>query len=316
METGCSPSRFLYIKAALAVICLMTMNETGWAGTRRLPFIKGYACYYGQPRIPELSKYPLVIIEPGQYTPQQIAQIKKTPVTVIGYLSVGEILETPRAKPPASPSVKPGPKRLALPPYYLDRDGDGQPDRNGSWGSLYVDTRAPEWQRRVLEELAPKVLQQKGCDGLFLDTLDTVDAYSETKPGMIDLVKKLRAKFPKAPIIANRGFTIIEAIVPHIDAVLFEAFTTRYSPESNRSVLHPPSDLEWVDGVLARIQQAGGADPVQVLVLDYADPRNAAVKTAAVARAKKAGLTYSISTGSLDRMPIDGGSGTPPPAKR
>lgn len=314
MASSRSRTSLLYINAALAVITFMSMSQTGWAGTRRLPFIKGYACYYGQPKIPELSKFPLAIIEPGQYTPAQIAQIKKAGVIVIGYLSVGEILETSRAKPVAG--GRNAPKRLAIEPYYLDRDGDGQPDRNGSWNSLYVDARAAAWQKRVLEELAPKVLAQKGCDGLFLDTIDTVDVYPETRPGMIELIKKLRAAFPKAPIIANRGFEILEGIVPHIDALLFEAFTTRYSPESNRSVLHPASDLEWVDGIVGRIKQAGGNDPIQILVLDYADPKDPQVKAAAVARAKRSGLTYSISTGSLDRLPIEGGSGavaSPPP---
>ena len=301
--------RLLYINAVLAVITLMSMSHPGWAGTRRLPFVKGYACYYGQPRIPELSRFALVIIEPGQYTAAQVDQIKKAGTIVIGYLSLGEILETPKGTFPKP--AQGAPRHLAIAPYYLDRDGDGQPDRNGSWNSLYVDARSPEWQKRVLTDLAPKVLAGKHCDGLFFDTLDTVDVYPETKPGMIDLIKKLRAAYPKAPFIANRGFEILEGTVPVIDALLFEAFTTRYAPETNRSELFSQSDLEWVDGIVTRIKTAGGADPIQILVLDYADPRNPAVKAAAIARAKKAGLTYSISTGSLDKLPIEGGSGTP-----
>ena len=299
--------RFLYINAAAAVTFLIAMIHFSWAAPGRLPFIKGYACYYGQPKVDELSRFPLAIIETGQYTPAQIAQLKKAGTIVIGYLSVGEVLESPRSKPPPSPMPRNVPHPLALPPYYLDRDGDGTPDKNGGWGSLYVDARSPAWQKRVLEELAPRVLSLKGADGLFLDTLDTVDVYPETKPGMIDLVKKLRAKFPKAPIIANRGFTIVEAIAPSLDGVLFEAFSTRYNPETNRTALHPPSDLEWVDGVLAKIR----AYPVQVLALDYADPQDPKVKAAAEARAKAAGLTYSISTGSLDKLPLEGGPGKP-----
>lgn len=302
----------VYLNVLITAIIFMSTSTSGWAGTRRLPFVKGYACYYGQPKVAELSKFPLVIIEPGQYTPAQIDEIKKAGVIVIGYLSLGEILETPKQKYAAP--AKGAPRRLALAPYYLDRDGDGQPDRNGSWNSLYVDARAAEWQNRVLTDLAPKVLTGKHCDGLFFDTLDTVDVYPETKPGMIELIRKLRAAFPKAPFIANRGFEILEGTVPNIDAILFEAFTTRYTPENNRSTLHSASDLEWVDGIAARIKQAGGADPVQILVLDYADPKNANVKAAAIARAKKSGFTYSISTGSLDKLPLEGGSGAAPAA--
>jgi hypothetical protein len=46
---------------------------------------------------------------------------------------------------------------------------------------------------------------------------------------------------------------------------------------------------------------------LQVLVLDYADMQDKQVQAAAVARAQKAGLTYSITTGSLNRLPVDGG---------
>jgi hypothetical protein len=300
-------ARLIYINVALAVIMLAL--PVAPVSAARLAPVRGFVCYYGPPKLEELGRYPLAIIESTHYTAEQIAQLKRGGTTVIAYLSVGEILEPSRATAPAAPPAPGTPRRLAIAPYYLDRDGDGKPDKNPGWGGFYTDARSPAWQSRVVDELAAKLLTEKGADGLFLDTVDTVDAYPETKPGMIELIKKLRAKYPKAPIIANRGFTILEGIVPSIDGVLFEAFTTHYDPTSNRSRLHPPSDLEWVDGILARLRAASRDGSLQVLVLDYADPKDPKVKDAAIRRAKASGLTYSISTGSLDKMPIDGGAG-------
>lgn len=297
----------IYINVLLAAI----IHSAGAApvSAARLPPVKSYACYYGPPKLDALARYPLAIIEASHYTPADVAQLKRAGTLVIAYLSVGEVLEPSRAATPTAAPAPGAPRRLAIAPYYLDRDGDGKPDTNPGWGGFYVDARAPAWQARVLDELAPKLLGEKGAEGLFLDTLDTVDAYPEIKPGMIELVRKLRAKFPSAPIIANRGFTILEGIVPHVDAVLFEAFSTQYDPGSNRSRLHDASDLEWVDGILARLRAASRDGSLQVLVLDYADPKDPKVKDAAVRRARASGLTYSISTGSLDNLPIEGGPG-------
>jgi len=44
-----------------------------------------------------------------------------------------------------------------------------------------------------------------------------------------------------------------------------------------------------------------------VLVLDYAAPKDVEVLNAAVSRARKAGLTYSITQGDLNVLPMGGG---------
>jgi hypothetical protein len=288
----------------------------------RLPRLAGFVCYYGAGNLDALSRHPLVILEARNYTRDEIRGLERRGPIVVGYLSLGEVLEKPRSSAPAptTPAGAPGapapaaarPRLLELPPYYLDRDGDGQPDRNGAWGSLYVDARSPAWQARVLDELVPELLGRRGVNGLFLDTLDTVDAFPETRDGMARLVARVRERWPAIPLVANRGFSMLDALVPLVDAFLFEAFSTRYDPATGKSRLHPPADLEWVDSILARIRSLGGPDGPQVLVLDYADPTDARVAEAAAARARRAGLPFSITTGSLDQLPVGGsGSGAP-----
>ena len=163
----------------------------------------------------------------------------------------------------------------------------------------------------MLNEFVPERIEVKGADGLFLDTIDTVEAYPESWRGMIKLIAALRKKYPRIPIVANRGFTILEGMIPEIDGILFEAFTTRWDPGRKSSSLHSDSDLEWVDGVLAKIQKLGGSLGIQVLVLDYAGPGQDEVARRARKRADVAGLTWSLTTGSLDALPFDGGPGSP-----
>lgn len=297
------------MKLFLVALLLPGMFHCAWGKSNRLPRILSFACYYGQGKVAELSQYPLVILEARNYSKEEIRKIQKQGTIVIGYLSLGEILEEPVGLEQGFQSSS----DPALAPYYLDGDKDGKPDRNGAWGSLYVDARSPQWQSKVLNRLIPLLLKEKGVDGLFLDTLDTVDVYPQTRTGMIQLVLQIRKNHPQIPLIANRGFSILEGLLPEVDAFLFEAFSTRWDPASGRSTLHAQSDLDWVDSVLERIRSQGGRGGPQVLVLDYADKNNPGVMERAVAHARRAGLAYSISTGSLDQLPIDGGPERPRP---
>jgi len=278
------------------------------ADMKRLPEIRSFICYYGPDEVDEMARYDLVILEPGQHEPEAIGRIKAQGATVVGYISLGEILEEPRTET----FTRTAESDPAVPPYYLDADGDGELDRNPGWGGLYVDTRSPAWVERVVKELVPHIIDEQGVDGLFLDTLDTVDAFPKTKQGMVGLVRSIRKAYPDIPIVANRGFSILDGMAPFIDGVLFEAFTTRFNPETKQSKVHSDSDLEWVDGVLEKIRRAG-RNQIEVLVLDYASRPDTVAARRARERAEAAGLAWSLTTGSLDRLPMDGGPGKPRP---
>jgi hypothetical protein len=245
-------------------------------------------------------------MEAAQYSAEEIRRIRKGGAIAAAYLSLGEVREEPRLAAGQAAGVS----GIALSPYYLDGDADGKPDRNASWGGLYVDARSPVWQERVLREMIPALIR-KNANALFLDTLDTVDRFPETREGMVDLIRRIREAYPDLPLIANRGFSILEGTIPHLDAILFEAFSTRWDPASARSTLHPAADLEWVDAMLGKIRKIGGGKVPQVLVLDYASPKDAVVLNAAVSRARKAGLTYSITQGNLNVLPMEGGPAKP-----
>jgi hypothetical protein len=261
--------------------------ELAVCGGPRLGAIDSFACFYATGHTDALSRYKLVVIQPENYTAADIASIKKSGTIVLGYTSVGETDEASGAS------------------YYLDKNRDGKPDQNTAWSSYYVDARSEAWQSKILNQIVPQILA-KGCDGLFLDTVDTVDVYPETGPGMASLIGALRAKYAAIPLISNRGFAILESIVPHLDGILFEDFTTSWDTAKGRSNLHTADEVSWADKTLAKIRSTAPSGFL-VLALDYADPNDPKVAQVAVDHAKAAGLTYSIASGALTNLPSAGG---------
>jgi len=98
--------------------------------------------------------------------------------------------------------------------------------------------RDPRWQRRIIEQMVPATLA-RGFNGIFLDTLDSPIELERAHPkeygGMsaaaANLVKALRASFPRISIMMNRGYGILPTVAPFIDAELGESVYSTYDFE-------------------------------------------------------------------------------------
>lgn len=73
-----------------------------------------------------------------------------------------------------------------------------------------------------------------GADGVFMDTLDTVDVYpSEAfQQGMAKMINELKEEYPEKSFLANRGFSITKDIIKSCDYVMFETFISEYNWEN------------------------------------------------------------------------------------
>jgi hypothetical protein len=188
----------------------------------------------------------------------------------------------PRGKnPPAGmplagidPAGLPSSGGLGWASYYLDDNsvfrsptgvGDGIPDRNAAFGGFFVNAGDPRWHQVLEDNLldgearvagAREILGTShgrglGCDGLFLDTLDTAspnfntDAGSPnlakfewTAAGMSRLVERLRQSHPDKLLLQNRGLFFLDPRLPHfqlttrgkIDFLFFESYRLGSSP--------------------------------------------------------------------------------------
>ena len=178
--------------------------------------------------------------------------------------------------------------------YYLNARNHqtGVPDRNPNYGSYYVNAGAPAWwgvlkgmtkatsgQAGLDEILSTNVGNAFGCDGLFLDTIDTAapntwgTAYEWTAPGMQSLIQRIHTNYPGKLLMANRGLFYYDpnqkaypyTLRPYVDMVMFESY---YSDSSTNAVSpsFPDNKYDFAPKLNA---EAGRPDGFNVLVVDY-----------------------------------------------
>ncbi len=220
-----------------------------------------FVCYYGSDAIHEMSDFDVAVIESGSHRKNDIELLKKAGAWVVGYVTVGEDDKLTKADGK-------GPGGSAS--FYMDVDWDGKPDRNENWGSYFVDAGNPLWQDIIINKRVKGVLD-KGCDGIFMDTVDTAEMYPDTKEGMISLIKKIRDTYPDIKIVQNRGFVVLKGTSPYIDAIMYEDFSSHYDWDNDTYSKAEKANLVS-SGVLAvDINKARQEHNFLVLALDYAD---------------------------------------------
>lgn len=193
--------------------------------------VQSFVCNYG-PYQPDMEKFDVAICESRNLGAEGIKKLNDAGVYTICYITVGE---------DDSLNVGDGLGTGGLASYYLYKDG--APQRNETWNSYYVDAGSPVWQAKILAK-AGEILAL-GADGLFLDTLDTVDVNPATLAGMVDLVKKLHETYPDAKLVANRGFSLLEYIAPYLSGMMFESFNTGWNFETGQSFMYEPNSAAY-----------------------------------------------------------------------
>lgn len=287
-------------KANLLLLVTIVVAFVTLAGENGLPAgkwdkIESFVCYYGdnQEELQKTAGFDVAILESRKLTVTDIKRIQDSGVYVLGYVSIGETAELEKGDGM-------GPEGSAS--YYFDSDGDGKPDRNPHWGSYYVDVASEVWQDRVLNELIHEVIIGKGCNGVFLDTVDTVDVRPESRNSMIELIRKIRKKYPEIKIVINRGFSILSDIASVIDGLMYESFTTAFNYETSSYTLNEP-DLTIATSQLAvLLNQIRKEYYFPVFALDYALPDQKDLLQKAYNRAWAFDFIPYVSVRNLDQI--------------
>lgn len=189
--------------------------------------------------------------------------------------------------------------------YYLDdNDHDGKPDFNPYFGCAYTNIGDPVWYAKlrdmtldgedgvagIRELLTDSYGRGLGCDGLFLDTIDTCapNFYTDdsdpgktrfewTAPGVSRFMRQLREEYPNKYILQNRGLFFYHYQLPHfdysprqyVDLLMFESYMLDSTPSmlytetfflGNRNAYVPKLNAE-----------AGRPDGFRILSLGYAE---------------------------------------------
>lgn len=189
--------------------------------------------------------------------------------------------------------------------YYLDdNDYDGKPDFNPNFNCAYTNIGDPLWFD-VLDNMTldgvDKVAGMKeiltedygrglGCDGLFLDTIDTCapneytgdsdparTRFEWTSPGVKEFMERIKNKYPDIYLLQNRGLFFYNYQYPHykynprqyIDFLMYES----YRLDSNTTNLYYETYFSDNKNMYAPkiIAEANRPDGFKVLSLGYAE---------------------------------------------
>lgn len=193
--------------------------------------VTSFSTYYG-PYDEKQENYDVAICESKNLGVDGITKLNAAGVYTICYITIGE---------DDSLNTGDGLGEGGWASYYIYENG--APKKNENWNSYFVDAGSPVWQEMVLEK-ARKILNM-GADGLFLDTVDSVDVDMNTQGGMVSLIKRLRDEFPDAKLVVNRGFSVLEYIAQYIDGLMFESFNTTWDFVKGESVQLSDSANEY-----------------------------------------------------------------------
>ncbi len=281
-----------YLSCFISILIFASTSTNAQLAQLPINNSKDYLCYYGnwdQEKLFRAKDFDLVILEPSNITAAQISELKKghdgikgtdDDVIVIGYVSIGEDHIGNRTGDGRGPcyydystsQIVYTNKGYAS--WYLDdADHNNLPDENSSWGSYYVNAGDSLWRDFLKNNPTgtDNTLVTKGCDGLFLDTIDTASPWSPWPyrwmvMQMSDLVGWLRQTYPDKYLIANRGLFYFDpglttayehSIRPYIDADMFESYYKEYDRQG------------WAQKVN---NEANKPDGFKVIALDYIDP--------------------------------------------
>jgi uncharacterized protein (TIGR01370 family) len=246
----------------------------------------GVAFYYGKNLPPELAIYDAVVVHP-ENLPYEEAVRHVPSDRLIAYTTVGEI-------DPTSGYAQRVPRELLV-------------GANSSWQSLVVDLSSPRWEDFfVTEILAP--LWRQGYRGFFLDTLDSYQLIAATpalraaqEQGLVRLIRRIKATYPEARLIFNRGFEILPQVPDAAYAVVAESLFQGWDNATGRFTEVSRKDREWL---LERLNTISKKYDLPVVVIDYADGKDRATMRDLARRIRQEGFMPWVTTPHLDALGV------------
>ena len=250
--------------------------------------VTSFICYYGEFN-ENMGLFDVAILESNNFMEHQVNWLKTHKTYTIAYISVGE---------DSSLQVGDGLGPGGYASYYIDRDGE--PAKNNNWNSFFVNAGSPLWQEVIIKR-AGEILAM-GCDGLFMDTIDTAQAFPSTREGMASLIKALKEAYPDAKLVANRGMFMLEDFAPYISGMIFEDFTNGYDFNKREYKPHSENDLKWTGNEADKINKVRQEHYFPVFALDYSDPSDTATIQKCYDRAWEYDFLPNVSVIRLDRV--------------
>lgn len=267
------------IATLVSVLCLLTTAELHAAPN-------SVAFYYGEtPPVPALQAHDWAVVE-AQHLPSP-------PVSGntqwFAYLSLGEVTEDQ--------------------PYAKDIPATWKLGKNTAWNSAILDQRPADWPDFVVNRVVAP-LWEAGYRGFFLDTLDSWQAIAKTDAdraeqaaGLIRVVAAIKARYPEAKLIANRGFEVLPQIHPWLSAVAFESYLRGWDPDKKRYQPVSEKERNWLNEQLHPVREQYR---LPIIAIDYVPPAERDLARATAKQLSDAGFIPWVADPHLATLGVGG----------
>ncbi|CAB3767816.1 endo alpha-1,4 polygalactosaminidase [Paraburkholderia humisilvae] len=278
------------IAAALLLSVLCVRPAFAAAACQRTPQdgVGTVAWFYGAPvPVEQLSRFDTVVVEADSgFDPRAAAATRDGQTSHCtnwyAYVSVGEVSKDRD--------------------YFAAMPRKWRLGRNAAWSSAVIDQSAPGWPQFFVEHvIAP--LWVRGYRGFFLDTLDSWQLIAKTdaararqQAGLINTIRALKARYPDAQLILNRGFEILPEIHGDVAAVAFESLYGSWDQAAQRYGAVPADDRTWL---IAQARTIREQYRLPVISIDYCAPDDAPCRREIVEQICAAGVEPYVTDGAL-----------------
>ncbi len=241
------------MKRRVAIFIFLLFATSFAHAQNMLSNVRSWLCFYGN-SFPskEMNKYDLYVLDRTDHP--DIAPLKKQGSHVIGYVSAGEISKN-------DPHFKEIPRNILI-------------EENKQWDSHRVNIKNKKWHDFILNRVVPEAISH-GFDGIFVDTIDVAFYLENEKKmagqieGAVDLIGKIRKKYPGIVIVQNGGLFLSDRVGESIDALAVEDIYTLYDFENKKYLT---ANEQWTKERLVPVKAFQEKFAKPVLSLDYVEP--------------------------------------------
>lgn len=244
------------------------------------------AFYYGEnPPWNELQAFDTVVVDPDHVPNPNLPPLPHT--RLVAYVALGEVQ----------------PSRAyagSIPKEWLRGN-------NKDWGSRLIDQAQPGWPQFFTDNIiAP--LWNSGYRSFFLDTLDSYHLFAKTpqeratqEAGLVATVNAIKQRFPKAKLIFNRGFEILDRTHQHVEAVVAESLFQGYDAGKASYKTVAQDDQQWL---LGQLQRARDEFRLPVIAIDYVPTSKRGLARETAQRIMNLGFTPWVATPDLATLGV------------
>jgi len=256
-----------------------------WCSDVSIPWVVHYA---NKAPLSAYDPYKVIVVDSEAHP--NISELKRSgQKIVLGYISVGEV-ENYRKY------------------FSLIKEEGILLHQNANWpNSWMVDMRSKKWVSVLLDRIAPSILAS-GFDGFFLDTLDDAEYlesldsvnYAGMKEAAKQIVLALRARFPNAKIMMNRGYAVLPEVGKQIDYLLAESVYSSFDFKQSRYFVVDNQQYQEHLNILMQAQKK--FPDLKIMTLDYWNPSDQAGFKKIYTLQQNNGFSPFVATIELDQI--------------